>query len=239
MKKRLLSILLAFSLSFCLLSCNDKKSDINDIVDGNHPKWNFYPEGYTGGFPGVLTQPGLELEIWWLETYEECLAAIKQLRSHGSTFCESSIIASDGVFFDTKYSIEICWERETEKIKYGDNPFDRHATSVRIYSYVFYEDVTVDEISYGDIKDYHVYSLYLENFEILDDSDSFKYDIEWRNNSWEKDVCYISFNRIPIYKIGRLEKDKTTSRAMSDEHIDAIINSTKIITESGNIYSYR
>ena len=166
MKKtaKLISALLVLVLSITTLSScglidyvigtDDGDNEGANGLDGNHKNQSLFPKGYTGGFP-YADQPGNEVEFWWVETYEECLAAIELLKSHGSTFEESAIFTYDGELFDTKYCFKISGTNKyTEDIEFGDNPFDRRAGDVEIKSYAFFDDVTIDEINYSDVSDY-------------------------------------------------------------------------------------
>ena len=120
-----------------------------------HPDWNFYPEGYTAGFPDRINKSAPRTEFWWVETYDECLTAIELLKSHGSTFEKTAVFTSDGELFDTKYCFTISLEHIlTDPIKFGDNPFDRRAGGVKITSYAFFEEVTIEEINHSDINEY-------------------------------------------------------------------------------------
>lgn len=161
MKKIILktiSAILIFILStIALSSCSLLKDDIDNPYDGDnvHEDWDFYPEGYTAGFPKLMRKVGPRVEYWWVETYEECVEAIELLKSHGSTFKETAIFNYDGELFDTKYFFKISLEnRYTEKIEFGDNPFDRTAMDVEVTSFAFLKSVTIEEINYGDILDY-------------------------------------------------------------------------------------
>ena len=117
-----------------------------------------YPEGYTGGFKNVDDRS--ETECWWVETYDELMEAVDLLKSHGSTFRKSIVSDYVGDLYDIKYCITIDRKTgETEKIKYGDNPFDRKAAGVVILSYAFFEDVTIDELNYSYLTDYDVMTI--------------------------------------------------------------------------------
>ena len=151
--KRCVVLLLIISLTCSLFSCNVDHN--NSGINGNHPNWNFYPEGYTAGFPSRINKNAPMVEYWWVETYDECLEAITLLLSHGSTFEKSAIFTYDGELFDTKYCFEITLENAlTEPIKFGDNPFDRRAGGVKITSYAFFDEVTIEEINHNDVKNY-------------------------------------------------------------------------------------
>lgn len=137
------------------------EDDLNDIPNGVYPEWNFYPEGYTAGFPSRINKSAPRVEFWWVETYEEVLEAVELLKLHGSTFEKTAIFTHDGDVFDTKYCFEISLEnRFTEKIEFGDDPFDRCAGNVKIVSYAFIDDVSIGEINRSDIQKYEAYRLY-------------------------------------------------------------------------------
>ena len=155
----LLSVLMLSSCQYIPFLSEDEKSDEqskpqgDEIVDGNHSYHYLYPEGYTGGFD---QSPGENAEFWWVETYEECLEAIELLKSHDSSFSIDFVLTYDGELFDTKYCFMFVGDgSKTDKIKWGDNPFDRHAENVTIRSFAFFEDVTIDEIMKSDITKYN------------------------------------------------------------------------------------
>ena len=123
------------------------------VYDGNH----IFPEGYTGGFG---SGSGPETEFWWVESYGECIDAIKLLKSHGSTFDPNVdiVLNYDEDLFDVKYCFIICGDgRNGERIKFGDNPFDRWAYDVMIFTYIFFDDVTIDELVYSNVKHFEAY----------------------------------------------------------------------------------
>lgn len=110
---------------------------------------SIFPEGYTGGF-GIPYGSGFE--IYWVETYEEAVDAMNQLKSHGSTFYKTAIFSYEGDLFDTKYYFQ--FGHKKDNVKYGDNPYDRWAEDVVVGSVAFFEDVTIDELVYSNIEDY-------------------------------------------------------------------------------------
>ena len=116
-----------------------------------------FPEGYTGGF---LREPNLMREgiYYWVETYDELVAAMELLKSHGSTFRKSVIFTYEGDLFDTKYYIYF-HRKKSDKIKYGEDPFDRWAEDVVVASFAFYDDVSIDELVYSFVERYRCYTI--------------------------------------------------------------------------------
>ena len=193
----------------------------------------FFPEGYTGGFPDLISEPEGGVELWWVETYEECLSAIDLLKSHGSTFVETAIFSADGENFDTKFCFVITHgNRYTEKIKFGDNPFDRLAFDVRIITCAFFDDVTIDEINYGDIHDYTVFVFNPQDIQRIADSKTAQY--EWQIDSFNRNVCCVCFNDgMPWFNIVNIYDEQSEGMIMSGECVNEILNSVKIITPNG------
>ena len=178
--KKLVVFFILLSLIYSLFSCDNNSNAPG--TNGYYPRWDFYPRGYTAGFPSQINKSAPRVEYWWVETYDECLAAIELLRSHGSTFAKTAFFTHDGELFDTKYCFEITLEhRLTEPIQFGDNPFDRCAGDVIITSYAFFEDVTIDEINHADVYNYnpHMVNTFIMNREkapvISEDSARFKW----------------------------------------------------------------
>ena len=248
---KIISVLLVFVISALVLSsCNlpfwggdnsgtsgdnsgnendiDIPDDALDIEYGptDESNWFHYPAGYTAGFPNT------KIEHWWVETYEECLAAIELLKSHGSTFEECAIFTHEGDLFDVKYCFEIIsGNQNTEKIKFGDNPFDRRAMKVRVVSYAFFDELTIDEINHSIIYDYSVYSFRAVG-KYFDISSTECTEFRWMyliaNNT---NICNIyfadeetSFRITNLKKPGQVEGD-----IMSDECVECIINSIQWI----------
>lgn len=168
MKKHLIkfvSILLVFVLTLLsLASCELSFNETDDIKDGAPTLHYLFPDGYTGGFRNGSGYPHCYVEYWWVETYEECIDAIKLLRSHDSSFSSEIYLGYDGDLFDVKYCFQIdASGSKTQKIKWGDNPFDRYADTVKLGVYVFFEEVTIDEINHSDIGRYNAYRIRIAN----------------------------------------------------------------------------
>lgn len=112
------------------------------------------PEGYTGGW-GFAVE-----DCFWVETAEECIAAIELLKSHGSTFQHSAIFTYENEVIDMKYCFGFNRNYPGDVIKYGEDPFDRYYDHVWVISIGFYEDITIEEIVYSNLFDYHYESFW-------------------------------------------------------------------------------
>ena len=108
------------------------------------------PEGYTGGFEHHY---GQDYTYYWVETYDECVAAIEKLESHGSNINNSLILSNECDGMDVKYCFKFR-DFKTESIVFGEDPFDRYSGDVIVFSYIFYEDVKIDELVYSYVSDY-------------------------------------------------------------------------------------
>ena len=215
---RTISVLLIFALTtLAIVSCDFFSNDPNNI----------FPEGYTGGH-GI--DFGSKVEYYWVETYEECVAAIELLKSHNSTFQESAIFSYEGELFDTKYCFFINgWK--SESVKYGDNPFDRYGADVLVTSYAFFEDVTIDEILYGYV--HHYESAYLsqtdycksENLNIDFSTIELGYELDENiSNIAHHDMYYVYYEEKHLFAIGSYVDDH-----LSNESIEAVLSSIHII----------
>ena len=209
--KRIISLCLLLTV-FCsallLPSCDNVLDEENSKPhSSSHP---LYPEGYTGGFG---FDPGETTEFWWVETYEECLEAIELLKSNGSTFKKDTVLTYDGDLFDCKYCFVITGVTgigdSTEKIEWGDNPFDRYAKDVYLWCYAFFDDVTIDELNYSTVGRYKGYRIdassilsYLkdeitvDNIEITEWTKSIDWDKD--TNQYYKDIFYNDYRLIRI-----------------------------------------
>ena len=234
MKKTIIktiSIALVFVLTLLtIVSC-----DLGWYGDNNH----IFPDGYTCGF-GL--QPGAQNEYWWVETYEECLDAIDLLKSHGSTFSDDIVLACDENLFDIKYCFVIIGDgRHGEWIKFGDNPFDRWAYDIRINTYAFFDDVTIDELVYSYVGRYETYRVGFESaYKMLYDDNQPVKDLhmsDWAKVYKDGSSTYVRkvlFGEQAVMAITTMfsvsdEEMETREFKMTDECINYIINSAKII----------
>lgn len=182
-----------------------------------------YPEGYTGGH-GISY--GSSVEYYWLESYEEYLDAIEKLKSHGSSFKDSIVFSYDGELFDTKYCFIFDGDK-SEDIRYGEDPFDRRGENVRIESYGFFEEVTIDELIFSYVTDYDILYLSSENdfgekINKEDISDEhFSFD---RHDAFRGYICYDSKDIAQLYR----SKNNSTLE-LTDEYADAALTSIELL----------
>ena len=183
---------------------------------------HYYPEGYTAGFgPHHIYDPPYP-RFYWLETYDELVEAMKSLESHGSTFDKMAFSDYEGELFDVKYCITM---RSSEKVAFDENPYDRKASRVYIQSYAFFEDVTLDELLYSNVRNYD----YLTLSHRGGDGEIDKFEpVPFENLTWEymedEDRYYIMSGENLIFMIQRTKNRETIE--ISDDVMEAIVNST-------------
>ena len=242
MKKIVAAILFVCILSTLLASCslinvnlkNEKGSNTNDLNNSNSDDKkvgledldSYFPEGYTGG---IGINPGFETEYYWVETYEECLSAIELLKSHGSTFVEQPQITYEGDLFDVKYCFKMAHGDKSDKIEWGENPFDRKSLDVQVNSFVFFDDVEIEDFLYSLITKYNAHMLYAGDTKIdCEDGECSADHYSYRWSVWEGDVG--------VYAILHNGEDVFSFQAwgidgykLSDEVMDAVISFIEII----------
>lgn len=190
---------------------------------------DYFPNGYTGGM-GV--NPDSFVEYYWVETYEECQYAIELLKSHGSTFEESPVFTYNGELFDTKYCFKL-QRGQADKIEYGENPFDRKAEGVSVWSYVFIDEVEIDELIYENIGFYDAYILFVPGISPLDvlgeypTSNGFTYEWVADDTTEHFEGAYfiyigddLALSLSPVYRGGH---------ELSDEIVKAVLDSIVVI----------
>ncbi len=192
------------------------------IKNGPHPKdTTYFPEGYTGGFG--FEKGDFNSAYYWVETYDECIEAIEQLKSHGSTFVTSAIFSYEGELFDTKYCFSIGRE-QSDKINYGENPFDRWAEYVIITPYVFYDDVTIDELIYSYTSEYkcayfHATTYFRDMYAKDPSINSGDFICQWDG---EKYVISNSRSEKPLFMV-RVNSEQSIPESHMESIIDSII----------------
>ena len=209
--KKTVILLVSITLSLALLL-----SSCGRLIFGEE---RIFPDGYTGGF-GIGY--GSKIEYYWVETYEEAMAAIELLKSHGSTFEESAIFSYEGELFDTKYCFQINGHK-ADYVKFGDNPYDRRAEGVRVSSWGFFEDVTIDEIVYGYINNYDACSFIATDYLLENYSEiNFTIDKLTYQQQDSSGAYYVYYNDKWIFGIG-------TSEKISEDCVRVILDSVKFV----------
>lgn len=232
MKKSVSVILAVIVLMLSLSSC--------DYVIGNYD--SYAPDWYIGGYEGMHNGSGQE--FYWVESYDEMLEAVELLKSHGSTFAPSLIFTYDGELFDTKYCFHMS-ERRAERIKWGENPFDRKVENVRVESVAFLEDVSIDWVRKHYISSCDAYELRY-NFSLTDNPkiDYANLPREWKveemkvnvkvnqaQDEIDYDLCYdksciITVDEGKTIEIYDFFED--SAEVMSDECLNALLGSLTV-----------
>ena len=127
------------------------------VADGIQIKHDLVPEGYTGGFTPERNLHYLT-GYYWLETYEEVLAAIELLESHGSTITRSIGFDCDGELLDVKWCFR--YERRyAEPLEEGGDFFDRKIDGGEFCWFAFYEHCSIDKLVYSYVTLYDCMSI--------------------------------------------------------------------------------
>lgn len=174
---------------------------------------------------------------WWVETYDECLDAISQLESKGSSFDTSTIFSYEGDNFDVKY----CFSLEYRNyLRYGrDNPFKRKNENVKIYAFIFLKNVSIDDFVYTRVNQHCAYYFRLSPEYIDKYQDVNAEDLEMKFNSFvlnpdqgnmvlEKTLDYTTKDtgELVFQMFGAYEENMIP---LSDADIDAILDSVVVI----------
>ena len=223
-------IALLTSMTF-LSSCESSETGwfYSNWVRSGGDTYTYLPDWYIGGYNGIRSQ--MSLEYYWVETYDEVLDAMERLKSHGSTFADSGFAAYDGDLVDVKYCFTMKRDK-SDKIKYGDDPFDRKSLDVTIRSVVFLEEVTIDELVRGYVASYDTYEILCPDWAEFKDADISELDQEWIYGEEGRAEYYRvwSDNRNHVINIGS-ESRNTNIELLSDEVIEALLDSIVIVAE--------
>ena len=222
--RRIVALLVAALL--LLTSCAViYREEIYNWVMGGKVDNDYFPEGYTGGWG---SKPESYTEYYWVETYEECMAAIELLMSHGSTFYPTVIFTCEDESFDVKYCFELDINL-SENSKYGDNPFNRYVSTVSVMSVGFYDDVSLEELIYSHMQNYNAFGFNSINRDLLPEY-------------LETPELLTSVEYEKIESKGYYLRDSVTNKTFcilggveDEESVSKIIESFKIIDYNGNI----
>ena len=108
---------------------------------------NKRPAGYTGGFPN---EPHFysNLEIHWVETYEEAMEAIEHLEAYDNRIYKNFISSYENDVVDAKYCFWLYTEN-TQRRKKGQQWYDHEYSRVSVSYFGFLDKVTIEEIEYS------------------------------------------------------------------------------------------
>ena len=151
-----LLLLIAITVSFASCAYIDKfKIWLNKGSTKSHDHdcdcYHRTEDGYTGGMSPYKWFHD-EYEVYWLETYEEVLAAVELLKSHGSTIKPNIGFNYDTEILDSKFCF-ICEKVDAEPLEEGKNFFDRKIDGGTFYWYGFREAVTIESFLYNVTAD--------------------------------------------------------------------------------------
>ena len=115
------------------------------------------PEGYTGGIMSNEDSPQMYrgATFYWVETYEEALAAINSLTENGSRIYKKFISSYENDVVDAKYLFILYGKIE----KIGHEWYDKKYRVVEVKYFGFIEDVSIDKLEYSHFSDYKCVSL--------------------------------------------------------------------------------
>ena len=195
----LISMLLCIAVLLSITSCDyingiiNPQSNTNSDTDANTPnttntsnttnkKDRIVPKGYTGGLESDLCFHEV-YAVYWLETYDEVLAAVELLKSHGSTIKRSMAFNCEGELLDVKFCF--LYERsKAQKLEEGKNFFDRKIDDGEFIWFALYDKVSIDGMMYNNtIYHYDLMSVhgatpgyFDRDFENVDNTDELSFD---------------------------------------------------------------
>ena len=139
--KKLLSVILCLAFTFSATSCTllDKIRGVEYVPE--------HPSGYTGGFS--LEPHRREItEIHWVETYDEAMYIIEQLKSSGNEFSEVFISSYENEMIDAKYYFNLDISN-TRRQKIGEEWYQRKFQRVGVGYCAFLDDISIEELEYS------------------------------------------------------------------------------------------
>lgn len=159
-KKMTISLLLILAITVSFCSCEyvdmakslidkiggkvvDTPDTTDDITDDTLPPDNNPSDDIKDVLPEQYYKE--KYEVYVLDTYEEVLAAIELLESHGSTLKRTLGFNYESDLINSKY-LFLCEKKNAEPIEEGKDFFDRKMDEGGFIWYGFYDDVTCDEL---------------------------------------------------------------------------------------------
>ena len=140
---KIISLVICISVILSCTSCN---------------LWRVVPKGYTGGF-NDNPRYHKNYEFKWLETYDELMDAVTTLYKNNNSIVSEDSLSLVPIFKCEEYGLDVKFCIKFSKFgvseqKRGQDYFDRKIGRIDIACYVFFEDVSIEELVYSKTKDY-------------------------------------------------------------------------------------
>ena len=151
--KNLLSVILCLSFIFSAASCTilDKIRGVEYVPE--------HPSGYTGGLSMESHEREIT-EVHWVETYDEAMYIIEQLKAYGNEFSERLISSYENETVDAKYCFLLDISK-TGRQKVGEEWYQRKFKSVGIGYYAFLDDISIEELEYSYYWSYRCFAIHI------------------------------------------------------------------------------
>ena len=169
-KRKVLCLLLIFAIAVSFVSCEyvdkvkgffDKEVNDEHVHSNNCDCYLRTEDGYTGGITDRKEFHD-KYEVYWLEEYDEVVAAIEMLESHGSTINRSLGFTYENELLDSKYCF-IFEKSNVDPLADGKSFFDRKIDGGEFVWYGFYDQITIAELMYTTVYDLDTVT-FAENF---------------------------------------------------------------------------
>lgn len=148
--KVLVSCIVCIAVLLSLTSCGLVEW-IQDVADGSTNE--DIPDGYTGG----INTPAnffINMEIYWVETFEEAENIIEQLKIYGNEIPNNIISSYENESVDAKYCF-IVNTYKTPNVKEGEEWYQRKFRSIEsVRYYAFLDDISIEELTYSYVSRY-------------------------------------------------------------------------------------
>ena len=146
-EKLIISIILLISITLSLASC------------GLFTTSNKRSRGYTGGLGPYEPHFYDNMEIHWMETFEEAMEAIEHLEAAGNKIPYRVLSSYENELVDAKYCIHFS-TYGSKRLKRGQNWYDREQINeLRIVYYGFLDKITIEELEHSYIMNYRCFKL--------------------------------------------------------------------------------
>ena len=152
--KTLVCLLICFSVLLSLVSC-EIISTANILIREFRILYGLYEDsdGYTGGFP-MEPHFASSFAFNWFETYDELMEALNRTRAYGTKIPVTPYFDCEEEYgVDVKFCVLMPRKYE-EDLKEGQDCFDQYIYSIGIHSFVFFDEVSIDELVYSDYSSY-------------------------------------------------------------------------------------